>query len=124
MDTSKNLSCVHQQVFENWPETQSREKRKSTNDQDRRNEQTGKQSTGYRECADGLWNWLLLRQAPGNGENRNDHEEPTEQVSSSCRRVVPHGVCADPTECRPIGPRRRTVRLKHLRQSMWPGSSE
>ena len=33
IDISESLSCVHQQVFENWPETQGREERKSAHDQ-------------------------------------------------------------------------------------------
>src|SRR6266478_9035987 len=104
MDTSKNLSCVHQQMFENWPETQGREKCESANDQNGGNKQTGKQSAGYRECAGRLWNWLLFRQAPGNGEHRDNHEKATEELRGRCGRVVPHGVCADSSKCRAIVP--------------------
>src|SRR5205807_1427306 len=36
MDTSEGLACGHQQVFENRSETQGREERESTHDQNRR----------------------------------------------------------------------------------------
>src|SRR5258708_3116595 len=109
MDTSKSLSCIHQQMFKNRPETQSWEKRKSANDQNGRDQQTSKQPTGYRECTGRFWNHFLFRQAPGNGEHRDDHEEPAEEVSGRCRRVGPHGVCADPAERRAMIPRRLTI---------------
>src|SRR5262249_8611052 len=109
MDTSKSLSCVHQQMFENWPETQSREKGESAYDQNRGDQQTSKQYSGYRECASRLWNWLLFRQASGNGEHRDDHEEPAEELRSRSGRVVPHRVCVDPGKGRAIVSSRRNI---------------
>src|SRR6266403_95873 len=49
MVTSENLSCVHQQMFENRPETQRREKRQGPYDQNGRDQQTCEQPARYRK---------------------------------------------------------------------------
>src|SRR5260370_2748890 len=77
MGTSESLPCGHQQVFENRPETQSREERESTHDQNRRHEQTSKQSACDWERTGRLGSGFLFRQTSGNSQHRNDHEEPT-----------------------------------------------
>src|SRR5260370_30149631 len=98
IDTSESLACVHQQVFENRPQTQSRKKGESADDQNGRDQQTGEQSTRYRKCSSGFRNDFLFGKTPGNGQHRNNHQETAEQLSGSCRRVVPHSVGVDAAE--------------------------
>src|SRR5579859_1083655 len=49
ISSSECLSCGHEQVLEDWPETQRREERQCAHNQNSGDEQGGKQSTGYRE---------------------------------------------------------------------------
>src|ERR1051325_4261695 len=56
MDTLKNLSCIHQQVCEYRPETQSRKECKGAHDHDGRNEKATEEGPGNGECARGFRN--------------------------------------------------------------------
>jgi len=49
MGTSEGLPCGHQQVFENRPQTEGREKSKRTHDQNRGYQQACEQAAGHRE---------------------------------------------------------------------------
>src|SRR5258707_779692 len=115
MVTSENLSCVHQQMFENRSETQRRKERESAYDQNGGDEQTGEQSACDGKSAGGFRNSFLFGETSGNGEHRNDHEEPAEELSSSGGRVVPHGVRVDSTERRAIVAGGRNVCVENLR---------
>src|ERR1700752_5244209 len=75
---SEEFSCLHQQVFENWPETQGREKGKSADDQHGGNEQTGEETAGDGESSRGFGNGLLPGEATGDGHDGDDHEEASE----------------------------------------------
>src|ERR1700739_2265558 len=96
MDPSKSLSCVHQQMFENRPETESREKCESADDQNGGNQQSGAQPSGNGEGTSGFGNGFLSCEASGDGQHWNNHEEAAEELSNSGGGVVPHSVGADP----------------------------
>src|SRR5690348_11118531 len=116
MATSKDLSRVHQQMFENRPEAQGREKRERADDHDSRYKQAAEERAGDGKGAGGLRHGLLDGQAAGYGHNRNDHEKTAEQLRCRGRCVVPHGVATQAGESRTVVSRGRRVRVKDLRQ--------
>src|SRR5580704_10611886 len=119
MGTLKDLSRLHKQVFENWPETQSREERESAHNQNRGDQQTGEQTASYREGASRCGNNPFFSQAARDGHDRNDHEKSAEELRSTGRRVVPESIWVQPPESRTIVGRGGNVGVQDLCQPMW-----
>src|SRR6202790_5579475 len=60
METSEGFPCRHQQVFENGPETQGREKGESSDNDNGGDQQAREQSAGHWEGANGFRNDSFL----------------------------------------------------------------
>src|ERR1700676_5782493 len=60
METSERFPCRHQQVFENGPETQGREKSESSDNDNGGDQQAREQSAGHWEGANGFRNDSFL----------------------------------------------------------------
>jgi len=121
MDTSKNLSCVHQQMFENWPRLRAGknvraptirmvETSKPANSPPVTGNVPADSGTGFFFAGSRQW------RAPG-----IIMKKATEELRGRCGRVVPHGVALIPANAEPLFPVDETYALKHLRQSVWPG---
>src|SRR5262249_18645785 len=98
MFSSEDLACIHEQVFQNRPETQSREKCESADNENGGNEQSTEQAACYWKSAGGFGNWLFAGKTSGDSHDRNDHEETAEELGDSCGRVVPQRIYAETCE--------------------------
>src|ERR1700676_3183550 len=114
MKTSEGFPCCHQQVFENGPETQGREKGESSDNDNGGDEQTREQSAGHWEGANGFRNDSFLCEASGDSQYWNDHEKAAQQLGNGSAGVVPHGIRVQAVECRSVISRRRHIRVEHL----------
>src|SRR5260221_11445131 len=68
MVSSKCLSGVHQQVLENWPEAERREKRKRSDDDDHGNKKNSEERPGNREGAQRFRNLLFRGRISRDGQ--------------------------------------------------------
>src|ERR1700719_473900 len=118
MKTSEGFPCCHQQVFENGPETQGREKGESSDNDNGGDEQAREQSAGYSEGANGFRNDSFFCEASGDSQYWNDHEKAAQQLGDRGAGVVPHGVGVQTSECRTVIARGRNVGVEHLRQTV------
>src|SRR6202030_1244885 len=121
MKTSEGFPCCHQQVFENGPETQGREKGESSDNDNDGDEQAREQSAGHWEGADGFRNDSFLCEASGDSQHRNNHEKAAQQLGDGSAGVVPHGIRVQAAEGRPVIPGGRYICIEHLRQSVRSG---
>src|SRR5215471_10259463 len=100
IDTSENLSGVHQQVLQNRPQTKGWKKRECTNNQNGGNEQATEEGAGHRKSPCRGWDRFLLSQDPRNGHDGDNHEEAPEKLGCSGCRVVPHRISIQAAERR------------------------
>src|SRR6202158_6078916 len=89
MGASKTLSRVHHQMLQDWAETQRREEREWTDNQDDADEQHGEQRAGHRERAERFGDVFFRRQVSGDGQDRDDSEKAAEQHSDARAGEVP-----------------------------------
>src|ERR1700677_1658211 len=75
----KNLSGGHEQMLENRPQTESREKSERPNHYDRGYQQAAKQPAGHRKGAQGRRCDFLSSQIAGDRQYRDHHEEAAQQ---------------------------------------------
>src|SRR5271157_47290 len=73
--SSKCLSRIHQQVFQNRPKTQRREERQRPDNQNHRDEKNGEKRASHGEGPKRFRHMLLGRKTSRNSKNRNDHKE-------------------------------------------------
>src|SRR6202521_886986 len=113
---SENLSGLHQQVLENWPQAERRKKCERAYNDNRGDKQSREQGSCYGECPGRLRNGLLFGQVSGDRDYGNDHEKSAKKLGDSRADVVPIGVNVQPSKGRPVVASRRNVGIEHLRQ--------
>src|SRR5271154_2381209 len=114
MSASKNLSGVHQQVFENRTQAERREKCKCADNQDDSGEQEREKRRGDRESASRYRNQFFATQVASKRQNRDVLDEASQQHGEGERHVEPESVAVEPAESRAVVARRRSVGVKDL----------
>src|ERR1700730_6446760 len=69
IEPSERFPCRHQQVFENGPETQGREKGESSDNDDGGDQQAGEESASHWKGADGFRNDSFFCKASGDSQH-------------------------------------------------------
>src|SRR5260221_11316740 len=118
MGSSKGLSGVHQQVIENRPQAERREKSERADDDDHGNKKNGEERPGNREGAQRFRNLLFRGKISRDGQDGNNREEAPEEHHHSQRRVVPQCVRIDPSERGAVVAGAGSVRIENLRKAV------
>src|SRR5580658_2503555 len=121
MMASENPSGMHQQVLEDRPQAERREKCKRADDQNHGDQQEREQRRGNREGAHRFRHDFLARQISGDCQHRNHHEEAAEKHVERAADVVPGRVPVQPGEGRAVIAGHRGVGVQNLRQAVRTG---
>src|SRR5579862_373419 len=124
MAASENPSGVHQQVFENRAEAESREKSKCADNQNHGDQQECKKRRGYRERTSRFGHDLLARKVASHGQNRDNHEEAPEQHVESSADVVPRCVSIQTGESRAVIAGLGRIGVENLREAVRAGIAD
>src|ERR1039458_4532173 len=109
---------VHQEMLHDRAQRESREKRQCAHDQHDPDQQHDEHRTMGGEGAGRDRHQLLLRQAAGGGEKRNQHQEAPAEHGEPQRRIEVHGVGVDSGERAAVVADAAGVGVQHLAQSV------
>ena len=85
-------------MFHNGTERKYRQERQGANNENGTKHKQGKENPGHRESAAAQSNLLLLRQAAGEGQYRDDHEKTAQKHGNTECRVIPVSIGTEPGE--------------------------
>src|SRR5580692_4840044 len=116
MDSLERLSREHQQMLENRPQAQCREKCESPHNQNCRNKKNTEERAGHRESAQGSRSGFLCSKIPGNREDGDHDKKPAHQHCKGSAGVVPGRIRIEAAKGRAVVADRRGVRVQNLRE--------